>query len=212
MKNLTCTIVTLLIIICSELYSQIDFMDNSIRYPVLLKNQIELETPSRIIDEDELDSLITATMGTYHIPGLTALILKNGSIAWNRNYGYADIALNKPVKDSTLFHMASISKTIMITALMQLWEDGLFDLEDNINDYLQPEFQVHNPFYPNDTITFKMLMTHTSSIHDNWGILTPLRCCGDSPIPFDYFLISYFTPDSSYYSNGNFLYQLHSGY
>ena len=205
MKNFIHTIVLLLIILCSELYSQIDFKDNSIPSPLLLKNQIVLETPNRVINPAELDSLITTTMGTYHIPGLTALIVKHDSIVWNKNYGYADIALNKTVEDSTLFHMASISKTFIITAIMQLWEDGLFDLEDNINDYLQPEFQVHNPYYPNDTITFKMLMTHTSSINDNENILIPLMVCGDSPVPFDYFLTSYFTPDSSYYSITNFL-------
>jgi CubicO group peptidase (beta-lactamase class C family) len=100
--------------------------------------------------------------------------------------------------------MASISKTIMVTAIMQLWEDDLFNLDDNINDYLQPDFQVINPWYPNDTITFKMLMTHTSSINDNWSILRPVISCGDSPIPLDSFLVNYLTPGGVYYHPDNF--------
>jgi len=207
MKKLIYFIVILSFILCSKFYTQNDFMDKSFRLPNLQENQFVLETPDRIIDPEELDSLITTTMGTYHIPGLTALIVKHDSIVWSKNYGYANVALTKPIEDSTMFHMASISKTVMITALMQLWEDDLFDLEDNINYYLQPEFQVHNPYYPNDTITFKMLMTHTSSIYDFWAILTPLRCCGDSPVPFDYFLINYFTPGGIYYNTYNFLNQ-----
>ena len=186
-----------------RILSQQEFIDSeSIDF-----NKLKMITSSlpANIDENNLDSLISTAMETYHIPGLAALVIKNNSIVWSNNYGYANVSLNKPVEDSTLFMMASISKTITITALMQLWEDGLFDLEDNINDYLQPDFQIHHPNYPNDTITFKMLMTHTSSIDDNWNVLTPLTCCDDSPILLDYFLANYFTPGGNYYNSTNFL-------
>jgi len=100
--------------------------------------------------------------------------------------------------------MASISKTIMATAFMQLWEDGLVNLDDNVNNYLLPDFQVVNPSHPNDTITIKMLMTHTSSINDNYNVLWSLLTCGDSPIPLDSFFVNYFTPGGIYYSTANF--------
>jgi CubicO group peptidase (beta-lactamase class C family) len=187
-----------------NLYSQIDIKDRSIYYPRFLDGEIALESSNKIIEPEELDSLLTSIMEVYHIAGLAALIVKQDSIVWSRNYGYSNIALNQPVEDSTLFLMASISKTIMITALMQLWEDGLFDLEDNVNDYLQPDFQVINPNYPSEIITFEMLMTHTSSIDDNWSILTPLERCGDSPITLDSVLTNYYTQGGAYYSVANF--------
>lgn len=121
-----------------------------------------------VLDSTQLDSIINARMAIYHIPGLSALITtKEDGIIWKQNYGYANIALNQPVEDSTLFLIASVSKTVVATAIMQFWEADSFDLDDNINDYLD-NFQIINPYYPNDTITIRMLMTHTSSIRD-WG-------------------------------------------
>jgi len=204
MKSFYTTFI-ILIVVNTNLYSQFEFKDKSINQPKFQEEQFALKESQRIIDPEELDSLIIITMEAYHIPGLAALIVKHDSIVWSQNYGYANIELNRPVEDSTMFMMASISKTIMVTAIMQLWEDGLFDLEDNINDYLQPDFQVINPNHPNDTITFKMLMTHTSSIDDTWGILVPLITCGDSPISLDSIFTNYFTPGGIYYSSANFL-------
>ena len=148
----------------------------------------------------DIDSLITTTMNNYHIPGLSACIVRDGEIIWNGAYGYADIENNIEVTDSTLFSLASISKPFTGTALMQLWEADSFELDDNINDYLN-DFQVHIPSHYNDTITFRMLLTHTSSIDDNWTVLNNLTFWGgDSPIPLDSFLINYFTPGGIYYN------------
>ena len=205
MKKLLLAIV-LFISLSAVLYPQQHLENDAVFYPKLLSEQNILENQLNSTNSDEIDSIITERMATLHIPGLTALIVKYDSVLWSRSYGYANLDLSQPVEDSTLFHMASISKTILITALMQLWEQGLFDLEDDINDYLQPDFQVQNPYYPNDTITIKMLMTHTSSIDDIWiGTLIPLISCGDSPIALDYFLANYFTPGGSYYNTNNFL-------
>jgi CubicO group peptidase (beta-lactamase class C family) len=207
MKKLLLAIV-IFISLSAVLYPQQHLENDTVFYPKLLSKEPIIENQLRYTNADELDSIITERMATLHIPGLTALIVKYDSVVWSRNYGYANLDWSQPVEDSTLFHMASISKTILITALMQLWEQGLFNLEDDINDYLQPDFQVQNPYYPNDTITIKMLMTHTSSIDDIWiGTLIPLISCGDSPITLEYFLANYFTPGGSYYNTNNFLNQ-----
>ena len=63
---------------------------------------------------------------------------------------------------------------------MQLWEDGLFELDDPVNDYLT--FDVMHPDHPETEITIRHLLTHTSSIKDNWDIMDPLYVNGDSPI------------------------------
>ena len=52
---------------------------------------------------------------------------------------------------------------------MQLFEDGLFILDDDIDEYLP--FNVNHPDYPNIPITFKMLLSHTSGIKDNWSVM-----------------------------------------
>lgn len=155
------------------------------------------------IDSSGLDSFITAKMTQYHIPGISACIVKRGRIIWTGNYGWAYINPPVPVYDSTLFQIASVSKTVTGAALMRLYQWGLFELEDSINAYLP--FKVKNPNHPDSVITFRMLLTHTSSIKDNWDNMpyffnvntAPLCSLGD-------YLEDYFSPDSMYYSLANF--------
>ena len=101
--------------------------------------------PSSIFSNTSLDidSLINITMATYHLPGLSACIVRDGEIIWTGAYGYADIQNSRSVTGSTLFSIASLSKTFVCTALMQLWENGLFELDEDINNHLP--FQVRIP-------------------------------------------------------------------
>ena len=149
-----------------------------------------------------IDSIILAKMDQYHFPGLQACIVKNDSIIWKGVYGYADISSNKLVTDSTLFYLASLSKPVTGTAIMQLWEEGLFGLDDDINNYLP--FSVRNPSYPNNSITFRMLLTHTSGIVDNWSVLDPLVTWGmDYPDSLGSFINNYLTPGGNHYTSNN---------
>ena len=151
-----------------------------------------------------LDSIIVAEMNRKSYPGFASIIIKDNKVIWNKNYGYRNRESQLSVEDSTIFLIASTSKTMVATAIMQLWEQGLIDLDSSINKYLPVGLTVHNPFYPSTEITVKMLMTHTASIADNWDVLNPLLICGDSPIKLDDFLSNYLTPGGSYYAQGNF--------
>jgi len=152
----------------------------------------------------QLDSVITAKMNQYHFPGLQACIVKDDSIIWKGAFGYANFSQNKLVTDSTLFYSASISKPFTGTAIMQLWEEGLFSLDDDINGYLLPPFQVRNPRHPGTPITFRMLLTHISSINDNPVANDSLWAPGDNPIALDSFLVNYLMPGGLYYHSNNF--------
>jgi CubicO group peptidase (beta-lactamase class C family) len=149
-----------------------------------------------------LDSVIMAKMETGHVAGVSACIIKNGLVRWIGNYGFANIELGVPVDTTTLFYMASVSKTVTGTALMQLWEVGMFDLDDDINAYLP--FEVHNPNYLTIPITFRMLCTHTSCIKDNEAV-NPFYWGEDSPIPLGQFLYDYLNPAGvNYFPDLNF--------
>jgi CubicO group peptidase (beta-lactamase class C family) len=90
----------------------------------------------------ELESFIIETMEENNIPGLASCIIKDGDIVWSGCFGYANIEQNKEVTDTTTFSLASVSKTFTATALMQLWEDGLFDftLRPKLNRLCENEF------------------------------------------------------------------------
>jgi len=151
-----------------------------------------------------LETFILASMNTLHIPGLSARAVYDGRVIWSGDYGHMDIANDRAPTDSSLFYLASISKTFVGVALMQLWEQGFFELDDDINAYLP--WAVHNPYYPTSPITFRMLMTHSSGISDNWNVLNLLLAWNeDSPTPLEEFLRNYLTPGGTYYYSANFV-------
>ena len=148
-------------------------------------------------DEDELLQFIESTMETHLIPGLSISIVKDNNIVWEEQLGYANIMNNVLVDEDTMFILSSISKTVTSTALMQLFEDGLFNLDDDIDNYLP--FNVNHPDFPLVPITFKMLLTHSSGIQDNWSVMTYYD--GDSQLELSYYLNQYFTPGGEFYSS-----------
>ncbi len=137
-----------------------------------------------------LDSYILGEMSTEHNPGMSTLIVKDGEIVWIESYGMADVDNSVIVTDSTVFLLASVSKLFTGTALMKLYQDGLIDLDEDINNYLP--FNINNPNYPADSITFRMLMTHTSSIKDNNTVLDTYYSIGDPTIALADIIQRYF--------------------
>ena len=110
----------------------------------------------------DIDEEIITLMEEVKIPSISACIIKNDSIIWYGSYGFYNRLLRlKPTKD-TVYMAGSVSKAFATTALMQLYEKGLFDLDDDINDYLP--YPLRNPHHPEVPITFKMVLSHQSSL------------------------------------------------
>jgi len=83
-----------------------------------------------------INDFITQKMESDHLPGVAACIVKNGELFWSKGYGWADIEKKIPMTPNSIQNIASISKTITTTAIMQLWENGKFHLDDDVNNYL----------------------------------------------------------------------------
>jgi len=115
-------------------------------------------------DAYSFDRYITYLRQLGHIPGLSACIIKNDTVVWAKGYGYYDLENNSPATENTVYRLSSITKTITGTALMQLYEQNLFDLAEDINKYLP--FELRNPHHPNASITFRMLLAHSSSLRN----------------------------------------------
>ncbi|RXR17231.1 class A beta-lactamase-related serine hydrolase [Flavobacterium amnicola] len=81
--------------------------------------------------------------------------------------GYRNEAQKLPITPETKFRIASISKAFTALGLMKLYDKKMFQLDDAISDYLN--FKVENPNFPGVPITFRMLLSHTSSIQDGAG-------------------------------------------
>ena len=152
------------------------------------------------INDNLLDKKISLLMKFAKFPSISACIVKNDQIVWEKGYGYYDLTNEKIPDSNTIYLIASITKTIVGTALMQLFEEGYFTLDDDVDDYLP--FDLNNPHFPDDPITFRMLLSHTSSLNTNtrneyyW-----FNFSGDPPFSFfpDPFLEEFLIPGGKYY-------------
>jgi len=102
-----------------------------------------------------IDDTITQFMLEGHIPTLAACVVYKDSIIWSKGYG-------EQSNGNIAFMIGSITKTITATALLQLYEQSLFDLDENVNNFLP--FSLRNPNYPDKPITFRLLLLHQSSL------------------------------------------------
>jgi CubicO group peptidase (beta-lactamase class C family) len=152
------------------------------------------------LNDAAFDQKISLFMRIAGFPSLSACIIKDDQIIWSKGYGYYDISERKPATTDTNYVIASITKTIVGTALMQLYEQGLFGLDDDVNAFLP--FDLRNPNFPDDPITFRMLLSHTSSLNTNgqnqyyW-----LNFSGDPPFDFfpEPYLREFLLPGGRYY-------------
>ncbi len=144
-----------------------------------------------------LDDDIRMLMRAARVPGVAACIVTPGGVTWAGEYGHANLAHGRPAAVDTIFMLASISKTVMSVAVMQAVEDGLLDLDADVNDVVP--FPVRNPRHPRDPITLRLLLTHTSRIRDDWPTIIPFYSHGDSTITLGGYLRRYLTPGGDLY-------------
>jgi CubicO group peptidase (beta-lactamase class C family) len=151
----------------------------------------------------ELERIIDSEFKLLQMPGLACLAVKDDSIVYFGSRGYENIKEEKEFSFKTRMLIGSVSKTITLTAIMQLYDNGMIDLDRDINMYLP--FQVRNPSYKDEPITVRMLLTHTSSISDAYP-LAALNFWGyvDFPETLMSFEQNYLTTDGKYYTKNNF--------
>ncbi len=111
------------------------------------------------------DTYLSQEMSSQNVSALSVLIFKEDKVLYEKAMGKSSIEKNTVLQKDDMFLIASISKVVTATALLQLYDKGEFDLDDEINDYLS--FEVNSPDFPNTGITFEMLLTHTSGIADS---------------------------------------------
>jgi CubicO group peptidase (beta-lactamase class C family) len=153
----------------------------------------------RVVPVD-IDGIISRYMNEKHIPGLAATIVRDGETVWTGTYGYANVAAEKPVTPQTIFLLASVSKTITATALMQLHAQGKFKLDDDVSDFLP--FKLRNPGFPKIPITFAQLLRHRSSIRDDPEFYGPFwsEASGDPDTVLGEYLQSYLDSGGKQYN------------
>lgn len=112
-----------------------------------------------------LDGAIGTAMEDYHLPGVTVSVVQNGGLVLAKGYGLARTDPPLPVvADQTLFRIASISKTMTFSAVMQLVEQNRLTLDADIRDILK-DVRIEDRFGP---ISMVDLMTHSAGFEDGY--------------------------------------------
>ena len=109
-------------------------------------------------------------MEEYQAVGLSVAVVKKGKITYTQSFGWKNAEQKIPLRNSDIFRIASISKSFSATSILQLAEAGKLSLDDNIEKLIG--FPLRNPAYPDEIITLRMLLSHTSSINDSEGYFT----------------------------------------
>ncbi|MCU0309203.1 MAG: beta-lactamase family protein [Thermoleophilia bacterium] len=94
--------------------------------------------------------------------GATVALVDSDRVVFAQGFGFADRERGVPVSDRTLFHIGSVSKTFAATAVMQLVERGLVDLDAPLGRYV-PAFRLDDPALTR-RITVRSVLTHHSGI------------------------------------------------
>jgi CubicO group peptidase (beta-lactamase class C family) len=144
--------------------------------------------------------IITFLLRIGHYPSMSACIIHNTTIVWMKGYGLYDIEQQKQATEQTIYVVASVTKTITSTALMQLYDQGFFLLDDDVNKYLP--FVLRNPNFPDNPITIRMILSHSSSLSSDPQQYYWLNCSSPPPLPWypSPWLAEYLLPNGSFYS------------
>jgi CubicO group peptidase (beta-lactamase class C family) len=146
-----------------------------------------------------LDAFVAEQMHSATIPGLALGAASNGVVRYLQGYGQADLERRRPVTTETMFHIASVTKTVTATAIMQLVDAGKLDLDEPVSRHL--DFPLSNPHHPDVAITARQLLMHTSSISDANYYAIDFRQRGrDSTLPVGDFLKDYLVPGGKAYA------------
>jgi CubicO group peptidase (beta-lactamase class C family) len=111
----------------------------------------------------KLDSYLTETVDRVSIPGLTVAITRNDSVIYTKALGYRNMDTKEPLTPRNIFHWASVSKTFVSTAVMQLVEKGKINLDEKLTTYL-PYFKQQDVWYKD--VTIRQMLNHTAGIGD----------------------------------------------
>ncbi|MBP2647532.1 MAG: flp 1 [Gemmatimonadetes bacterium] len=157
---------------------------------------------------------LQAFVSGEQVVGASAVLVRNGTVVRHLELGLADRASGQKVDERTIYHWASITKTLTAIAIMQLRDRGMLTLDDKVTAWVPELRQVHDPYGSMDDITIRMLLAHTSGFQNPtwpygsgaaWQPFEPTRWEQlVAMMPYQELL---FAPGSRYgYSNPAFIY------
>jgi CubicO group peptidase (beta-lactamase class C family) len=170
--------------------------------------RLTLNRIERRLDKlDSLEAKIDYLVKEAELPSAAAGIVVNDELVWAEAFGDAEL--------STVYNIGSVTKPFVATAVLQLYEDGLIDLDADAGDYLP--FPLRHPDYLERPITIRMLLSHQSSLAHFTDLYMAYHMgpemasqlwekrdfelpAVDRTVPFATFVESYLSPDGRHFT------------
>ncbi|HEV8234880.1 MAG TPA: serine hydrolase domain-containing protein, partial [Gemmatimonadaceae bacterium] len=108
----------------------------------------------------DLDAIARRVIAQEHVVGASGLVAYRDQILLHKGYGYADLGLEAPTKDETVYHIVGPMMPFTGVAVLQLVERGKLSLSDDISKFV-PEFPLQGHH-----VTIRQLLDHTTGIVD----------------------------------------------
>ena len=126
-----------------------------------------------------LDSVVRRVMAQEGVAGASVLVARGNTIVLHKGYGLADLELDTPAKDETVYHVVGPMLPFTGIAVMQLVDHGKLALDDDISKYV-PEFPLQG-----HTVTVRELLNHTAGIVDYHYLGDPIEATSRQPKALD---------------------------
>ena len=133
-----------------------------------------------------LEREILDLMEVTRAPGVSIALVRDGKLQWRRGFGIKRAGSSEPIDHETVFHAASVSKTVFAYAVMKLVERGVIDLDTPLTRYSR--FRILDGDPRLDLITARHVLSHSSGLQ-NWR-------SGANPLSI------HFTPGERYLYSG----------
>ncbi|MGN1400623.1 MAG: serine hydrolase domain-containing protein [Bacillus sp. (in: firmicutes)] len=114
-------------------------------------------------------------MEYYNVNGLSITLFEKGQISGIENFGLLEVKSDRKVNDNSIFSACSISKFLTGMIAIKVLEEGLLDLDENVNERLLTWKVPENEYTKNKKVTLRNLLSHQSGIKDPEGSFSELN-------------------------------------
>jgi CubicO group peptidase (beta-lactamase class C family) len=112
-----------------------------------------------------LTGTIADRMAYHNVPGVSIAVINDFEIEWAKGYGVLELGGNEPVTSDTLFQAASISKPVTAVGALHYVEQGLLNIDENVNNRLVSWRIPENEFTAQADVTLRRLLSHTAGLN-----------------------------------------------
>jgi CubicO group peptidase (beta-lactamase class C family) len=114
--------------------------------------------------EAEARWTLAERMAHYRVPGVSVAVIRSGKMAWARGYGVKLAGSKDAVDAETVFSVGSVSKVGAAATTLRLVDEGLLDLDQDVNEFLVGWKVPENEFTQESKVTLRRILSHTAGL------------------------------------------------